>query len=634
MGYRYQADSTDDLLREIHSAYQWNDELGKMEIDQDLIEAKQEAYQAHKEKLSSVGVIYSRADSIITGDKIEVRVDDNPDLETTAYNDGKAIVFNAHLLEDIDDNTIVSLHGFNYHEVAHVLYTPRENSELGKWVMENQYRRAMNILEDSRIERLLIAKYPAVQPFVEASTLDYILKGDSSEWASLFILITGRKYLDYDIRQEIATRFSQQFGKATAIFLADIIHEYRTLAFPRDYDRAKRLIAEFAKVVGNDEQNPPPQVPQNGKGQCDGHIDRQMMRKGRAEGQKEQDRLQDKANATEKSTQTEKFDDINDDNVGQGYGTVDDSITTQDVQHEYTDSEKLLKDKINSELSNIRNDENVRRDTAEVRRAIMDNDIMRSGVRLANYKNMSVPMNATASARRFAVELERIRIDNDPAWELEVESGRLNVSRAMNADVNDINKLFDRWSEGNSSNDIEAVILVDTSGSMGARIYKTMETAWILKRGIERINGRVTVYKFNHDSRLIYKADDKAKPDEFRFVDSSGSTNPFKALIEAERILNASRKGIKICFMITDGEWDSTEINDGIISRMNANNVLTSVIFLGSLQWVKDNDRERYDQYMITLRHGAKFFRVVDEAKDILDVAKDLVKSQMKVVRR
>ncbi len=86
--------------------------------------------------------------------------------------------------------------------------------------------------------------------------------------------------------------------------------------------------------------------------------------------------------------------------------------------------------------------------------------------------------------------------------------------------------------------------------------------------------------------------------------------------------------------MITDGEWDSTEINDGIISRMNANNVLTSVIFLGSLQWVKDNDRERYDQYMITLRHGAKFFRVVDEAKDILDVAKDLVKSQMKVVRR
>lgn len=634
MGYRYQADSADDLLRDIHNAYTWNDVDKVMEYDQDLIEAKQEAYQAHKEKLSSVGVIYSRADSIITGDKIEVRVDDNPDLETTAYNDGKAIVFNAHLLEDIDDNTIVSLHGFNYHEVAHVLYTPRENSELGKWVMENQYRRAMNILEDSRIERLLIAKYPAVQPFVEASTLDYILKGDSSEWASLFILITGRKYLDYDIRQEIATRFSQQFGKATAIALADIIHEYRTLAFPRDYDKAKRLIAEFAKVVGNDEQNPPPSVPQNGKGQCDGHIDRQMMRKGRAEGQKEQDRLQDKANATEKGTQTEKFDDINDDSVGQGYGTVDDSVTTQDVQYEYTDSEKLLKDKINSELSNIRNDENVRRDTAEVRRAIMDNDVMRSGVRMANYKIMNVPMNANASARRFAVELERIRIDNDPAWELEVESGRLNVSRAMNADVNDINKLFDRWSEGNSSNDIEAVILVDTSGSMGARIFKTMETAWILKRGIERINGRVTVYKFNHDSRLIYKADDKAKPDEYRFVDSSGSTNPFKALMEAERILNASRKGIKICFMITDGEWDSTEINNGIISRMNANNVLTSVIFLGNLQWVKDNDRERYDQYMITLRHGAKFFRVVDEAKDILDVAKDLVKSQMRVVRR
>ncbi len=157
-----------------------------------------------------------------------------------------------------------------------------------------------------------------------------------------------------------------------------------------------------------------------------------------------------------------------------------------------------------------------------------------------------------------------------------------------------------------------------------------METAWILKRGIERINGRVTVYKFNHDSRIIYKADEKAKADEFRFVDSSGSTNPFKALMEAERVLNSSRKNIKICFMITDGEWDSTDVNNGIISRMNNAGVLTSVVFLGNLNYVKEHDRERYEEYLITLRHGAKFFRIVDEAKDILDVAKDLVKSQMR----
>jgi hypothetical protein len=631
MGYRYSQDSADQLLRELYNTQEWNSELGRFEYDEEAFEAKQEAYQAHKEKLSSVGVIYSKADSIITGDKIEVRVDDSPELETTAYNDGKAIVFNAHLLEDIDDNTIVSLHGFNYHEVAHVLYTPRANSELGQWVIEQGYRRAMNILEDSRIERLIVAKYPAVQPFVEASTLDYILKGDSSEWASLFILITGRKYLDYDIRQDIATRFAKQFGKATAIALADIIHEYRTLAFPSDYDRAKRLIAEFAKYVGNDEQNPPPIVPQNGNGSCDGHIDRQMMRKGRAEGNKEQQRLQDKANASEQNSKREEFNgDNGDKEVGDGAQGVGDQITTKEVQDEFSDEDKALKDKINAELSNIRNNDNVRRDTAEVRRAIMDNDVMRSGVKSANYKYMSVPMTANASARRFASELERIRIDNDPAWELEKESGRLNIQRAMHSDINDINKLFDRWSEGNSANDIEAVILVDTSGSMGGRIYKTMETAWILKRGIERINGRVTVYKFNHDSRIIYKADEKAKADEFRFVDSSGSTNPFKALMEAERVLNSSRKNIKICFMITDGEWDSTDVNNGIISRMNNAGVLTSVVFLGNLNYVKEHDRERYEEYLITLRHGAKFFRIVDEAKDILDVAKDLVKSQMR----
>lgn len=622
-------------MNEIYQSATWNSDTATMEYGVD-IEAKQEAYQEHKEALSSVGVIYSRADSIITGDKVEVKIDDDPNLDTTAYNDGKAIVFNASLLEDIDDNTIVSLHGFNYHEVGHIQYTPRANSELGQWVIQNKYKRCLNILEDSRIERLLVAKYPATQPFLEASTLEYILKGDSSEWASLFILITGRKYLDINIRQEIATRFATNFGQATAITLADIIHEYRTLSFPKDYDRAKRLIAEFSKYMGTDEDTPPPLMPTNGKGECDGHIDRSMMKKGRVESAKEQDRLQEKADRMEGSTKRENLDDKPSEEAQQseGAGGGDSPITTKEVQDKMNDNDKAIKDLINQQLSNLQNNEVVKRDTAEVRRAIMDNEEMRSGVKSASYSNMSVSMTASASARRFAVELERLRIDNDPAWLLEVESGRLNVGRAMNADINNIDKLFDRWEQGNDSNDIEAVILVDTSGSMGGRIYKTMETAWTLKRGIERINGRVTVYKFNHDSRIVYKADDKAKSDEFRFCQTSGSTNPFKGLIEAERILNASRKGIKICFIITDGEWDSDDLNNQIISRMNNAGVLTQVVFIGSLEWYKENHPDDYEKMIIRYRHGAKFFKVVDEEKDIIAIAKDLVKSQMKVVRR
>jgi hypothetical protein len=633
--WRNEQDSLDRLMNEIYQSASWNTETMTYDYAED-IEAKQEAYQAHKEALSSVGVIYSRADSIITGDKVEVKIDDDPNLETTAYNDGKAIVFNASLLEDIDDNTIVSLHGFNYHEVGHIQYTPRANSELGQWVIQNKYKRCLNILEDSRIERLLVAKYPATQPFLEASTLEYILKGDSSEWASLFILITGRKYLDINIRQEIATRFATNFGQATAITLADIIHEYRTLSFPKDYDRAKRLIAEFAKYMGDDDDNPPPFMPKNDKGECDGHIDRSMMKKGRAESAKEQDRLQEKADRMEGNAKRENLDDKPSEQAQQseGAGGGDSAITTKEVQDKMSDDDKVIKDLINQQLSNLQNNEVVKRDTAEVRRAIMDNEEMRSGVKSASYSNMSVSMTASANARRFAVELERLRIDNDPAWQLEVESGRLNVARAMNADINNIDKLFDRWEQGNDSNDIEAVILVDTSGSMGGRIHKTMETAWTLKRGIERINGRVTVYKFNHDSRIVYKADDKAKSDEFRFCQTSGSTNPFKGLIEAERILNASRKGIKICFIITDGEWDSDDLNNQIIARMNNANVLTQVVFIGSLDWYKENDPEHYERMLVRYRHGAKFFKIVDEEKDIIAIAKDLVKSQMKVVRR
>ena len=179
-----QNDILDNLINELRYGGEYNsrDEEGNWVTDYDAIEERQEAVAKHIEKLQSVGIVYSKADRIITGDPVEVRVEDNPEMDTTAYNDGKNIVFNAHLLEDVTDESIVSLHGFNYHEVAHVLWTPRGGSEFGTTIRQEKLGRAFNILEDSRIERLLIAKYPATAPFLEASSLEYILKGDPSEW--------------------------------------------------------------------------------------------------------------------------------------------------------------------------------------------------------------------------------------------------------------------------------------------------------------------------------------------------------------------------------------------------------------------------------------------------------------------
>jgi Mg-chelatase subunit ChlD len=615
-------DGHDDLLDRLIAQTReanWRDDI---EYDKEL---EAERLEEHINKLQSVGAVYGRTDRILTAEPVEVRVEDNREMDTTAYNDGKNIVFNAHLIEDIDDKTIISLNGFNYHEVGHILYTPRGGSEFGKTVKREQLGKAFNVLEDARIERLLIAKYPSVAPFMEASCLEYLLKGDSAEFGSYFPLFTGRKYLDIELRQEIADRFIKDFGVDLAVAIATIVHEYRTLVYPRDFNRGLDLLRAFADIIGHEntnEVNGKPIIP-NGNG---GHTDREVQDKGRMKGDKEQKAQQDKATNNESGdgAGNERLDDPADTNTDN-----DRSSTSFGSKGKDEADDNVLRKDIQERLDNLSKNDEVQRTTKEVRKAINDNNERRSAIKQGAYSNQQVSAQVSASARAFGVALERVRIDNDPAWELEQPMGRLNIGRAMRADINDMDKVFDRWSEGNSNNDIDAIVLVDTSGSMSWQIQRTMESAWVIKRGIERINGRVSVYKFNHDSRLIYSATDKAKPTEYRYVNSSGGTNPYKALLEARRHLMNSKRGVRMLFIVTDGEWDMDEENNKVIADLTKDGVQTSVVYLGSLKGWGEFDREEYENRCKRYRHGAKHFREVEEPNQMVLVAKDIVKATM-----
>ena len=615
-------DGHDDLLDRLISQTReanWRDDI---EYDKEL---EAERLEEHINKLQAVGAVYGRTDRILTAEPVEVRVEDDKEMDTTAYNDGKNIVFNAHLIEDIDDKTIISLNGFNYHEVGHILYTPRGGSEFGKTVKREQLGKAFNVLEDARIERLLIAKYPSVAPFMEASCLEYLLKGDSAEFGSYFPLFTGRKYLDIELRQEIADRFIKDFGVDLAVAIATIVHEYRTLVYPRDFNRGLDLLRAFADIIGHEntnEVNGKPIIP-NGNG---GHTDREVQDKGRMKGDKEQKAQQDKATNNESGdgAGNERLDDPADTNTDN-----DRSSTSFGSKGKDEADDNVLRKDIQERLDNLSKNDEVQRTTKEVRKAINDNNERRSAIKQGAYSNQQVSAQVSASARAFGVALERVRIDNDPAWELEQPMGRLNIGRAMRADINDMDKVFDRWSEGNSNNDIDAIVLVDTSGSMSWQIQRTMESAWVIKRGIERINGRVSVYKFNHDSRLIYSATDKAQPTEYRYVNSSGGTNPYKALLEARRHLMNSKRGVRMLFIVTDGEWDMTEENNKVIADLTKDGVQTSVVYLGSLKGWGEFDREEYENRCKRYRHGAKHFREVEEPNQMVLVAKDIVKATM-----
>ena len=589
-----------------------------------------------KSRLDGISNVYQTADKIISGEDITVTVVRDKEMDTTAKNNGREIIYNASLIEDLDTDTIVSMNGTNYHELAHILFSPRAGSALGQYVNNNKMKRAFNMLEEARIERLLVAKYPATRLFLEATVLDYALKDSPDNWGNMFPVITGRRYLDLELRQMIADKFINSYGADVAQTVSSIVNEYATLSFPTDFTRGMELISQYSALVGLDDEQKG-QIP-NGNGDGHNHNERNILQKGRPASTKEQERLQNKAGQGQGENLNGDTT-INGDNgnggktPANGVGGEGGAYTGE--QKSYTNSDEEVARALTQRLKDIHSDSRIKSEVREVRKAITGNDDMRSTLKNSTHYDLSVDTTASNFARRFGVELERMVRDSDPHWDRFLPSGKLNVTRTMTPDINAIGQMFDVWDTGNENTDIEAVILLDNSGSMGYHMNEVCEKAWIIKRGIETIDGNVTVYNFHSYSEILYDKKDKAKPRHYRSVHATGSTNPMTALVEAERILTNTDKHIKMLFIVTDGEWENTDECDSIIKRLNDKGVLTCVVFMGDYDYVKvrmSEARTGDESALLAikrLRHNAKVFKAVANPKDVLELAIDIVKSKV-----
>lgn len=611
--------------------FHWVDENGLTRAN--LIEKVAE----EKSRLDGIGNVYQTADRIITSDSdVTVSVVANKEMDTTATNNGRDIVFNSNLIEDLDTDTIVSMNGTNYHELAHILFSPRAGSSLGQYVTNNKMKRAFNMLEEARIEKMLVAKYPSTRMFLEATVLGYALKDSPDNWGDMFPVLTGRRYLDVELRQMIADKFIQSYGIEMAQKVSSIVNEYGSLVFPTDFTRGMELISEYSQLVGLDTE-PQGQSPiPNGGGDGHNHNERPVLQKGRPASTREQERLQGKESGKAESLSGDETANGNEGNGTQpARGVGGDGGQYQGAEKSYTNSDEDIAQALTERLKAITSDGIVKEKVREVRKAITGNDEVRSTLKQSKHYDHTVSVTASNFARRFGSELERMVRDSDPHWERFLPSGKLNVTRTMTPDVNAIGQMFDVWDTGNDNTDIEAVILLDNSGSMGGLMTEVCEKAWIIKRGIEAIDGNVTVYNFHSDSEMLYSKKDKAKPRQFRNVYATGSTNPLTALVEAERTLTTTDKHIKMLFVVTDGEWENTEECDTIIKRLNAKNIITCVVYMGDYQSIRNlvddskQGNEWAKQSLTRLRHSAGIFKAVASPKDVLELAVDIVKSKV-----
>lgn len=598
---------------------------------------RMEFYSDTTSKIDSLTAVYAKADSVLSSEAIDVKVVNEPDKPNPAWTDGKIISLNKAVLDDITnltDESLTVLNGINYHELAHILFSPRINTKFAKWVMEKQYLSTCQLLEDIRIETKLITMYPSTKPFIEATFYRHVLdtNGLNTLRPEFFARVYGAKYISLDIRQEIVNQHKQVLTAEVMQDIASLVNEYRLLSYPRDYQKGMDIIEKFSKYVA---------LPQgNAQKETVGCSNQPFNSKGRPTGQKEQDYATPAGEVDNLELPTESDNTDTDSNNDTDNDT--DTNTDSNKQSNKTKNSKLSGNtisEINKRMNELLSNGDVKQKNKDIRKSISNEDSVRNPLRKASHELSNPDFTYSSMATKFGHELERLRTDLDPMWERETPSGRLNIQRAMKRDINSLDTLFDRWSEGSDACDIEAVILLDNSGSMWSSMREVCQATWAMKRGIEKIEGDVTVLTFNGQAKKLYEKHEKANT-TYREVFSSGCTDPLDAIRLAEQILTKSKRQTRLLFIVTDGAWSNETPCNLMIQKMNSVGVISSLVFYGAKEYIQSRLLESKNNFMgerelqKNIRHYCTLFNAVDTPSDLLKVATMIVKERIKEVSK
>lgn len=575
--------------------------------------------------------------------------------QAPAFSSSDRIWFHEGKIADLTTKQgVASLKGLTLHEISHILFSPRVGTEFRQWVIDEKMHNAWNALEDQRIESQLIALYPSIRDWFEATMNEYLLKNRETLLLA-FPLIHGRKYLDKRVRKMVKQAFKHQDRVAE---IASIIDQFRPLNMSKDADTelAKELIARYKELTEDLQIENPNGHDHRSETEHESNINSKPISRSKQE--QASDAVEDDDSIYDNFDWDEEEEDGDFDDAGEpqesdvdGDSDVDahdsdvdgdsedsDSSSNSDSDGDATEaspsaSDTPADDSTLDEIESILNE--ALQDTLDRLGDklshdidIYNGDVLLEGEelpepdRFKHQQSRSVSAKASEGAEKFRAELQRLRAEHDPAWNMRVDNGRINPARWEQGC--DFEEAFDRYEMGHAdATDIEAVILLDVSGSMSPHEVNAHESMWAIKHALDGINALTSVIAYSEssygsdiDSMTLYSRDEQVGQ-TMNFIPNQGGTNPTKALQYAQGVLANSNRAIKLLIVITDGEWSDKclEATEESIRQMREGGVLTSLAWLSS--WNVDLSSQNL--------HGAEIVCHVRDASDLLYLGRSIV---------
>ncbi len=565
------------------------------------------------------------------------------ELSSIAYTDGETIFINPTKFRAFKnaihtDNilstvgAIAEIKGASYHELAHILWTPRKASEPTKTIAGlaqvqpfSTIFRSYNILEDQRIETRFVAKYRGSEGYFISMASSFIYNDDACKQnpAMVFILSYGRRFLDRSIvsmSEKLFEKFIHDENMSVSTQeIKDLIDEYRLLVFPRNHVRGTEIVKRFDEIMriiektnentdgdgggGNPGGQEGGQGDDPGDGDGNGGGNQIPVRHNDSGGQNggghgsinkgtpvrtsEQDEDVERQEKYDQEKSGSGSDDSADDeedsdsgsdepasNDGSskepGTGSQEDGEGSSGEQGKKRHAvfEKLLEE-------GKRGTDIISQDAFDSVKTIVKTVQKARMSAKPNLKNC-VPTPTTpimrGSSKKIQDAFNLIRADGEDVWESGMSNGRLNTGQAMNARKLHLN-VFDQFVDlGDDANSFEVVLLIDQSGSMnGFKQEAVSQGLWIIRNACSALDIPITVIGYDDDAWLLFSSETPAKPHEYMSLDCRGGTSPNPALLWALNIFSTSEAKNKLLFTLTDGQW---YMSNGIIDSMKSINGL------------------------------------------------------------
>lgn len=491
-------------------------------------------------------------------------------------------------------DTIAQMKGVMQHEMGHIRFTTswltvRQAAEMPKEYLNDNTKQDLlhkcwNMLEDQRMECLVVESVPRIKNYFGTMVVNVILGGEQTQvpMEQTWVMLAGRTYLPLDVLKLSAQMFDD-FCAANGIkngarTWESLVNDYKAAEKPKAIMKATVAAYEFIQKV---RAAMPPTVDdhsrqrendgaEEGTGRKQGSIldmfneDKPKQEKGKRGKRDKDDNIQRPGSSMPSAGKGKEKAEDGDPGDGEGEGESNDSGdedgTSKGVGQgngaETPTEESDLEDALSSMADHFRTQ---MREDGDVQKMARDANMNVDQEGLPEYdgstNEMSPEMQARALNTAIGIQkaLNSFVTTSAPIWQTRKEVGVIDALayRTKNTGDRDFRRHLD--DHGNTGLDVHVSMLCDVSGSMGGgpmqALSESLYATAVACKALD-IGATFSLWSSGDQYYRVWR-DGEPRPSLFP---SMGGTDPTKALDDLDTH-NEEGAANHLVIIFTDGAW-------------------------------------------------------------------------------